>query len=157
MTVQPTGPASVVLYITPGEWRDLGLGEREEKERLARWALARAGVSPEGPLELEVFGADWGTLLFVRRLGEERRWFSFDRLEDLLAAARSVDAPPERAALFWLDKRWWVSLPAEERRWVHILSEFGQPRRAAPQCAHAHGTVIFPQGAFSRLLAYFPQ
>lgn len=158
MTIQPTGPSSVVLYITPGEWRARGMEEYRDKERLvplARWALAQAGLPSEGPLELEAFAAGCGTLLFVRRLTGGRTWFSFGRLEDLLAAARSVDAPPEGAALFWLDSGWWVSLPEEERRWVHILSEFGQPRPEAPPLAH--GTVIFPQGAFSRLLAYFPQ
>ena len=160
MTIQPIGPSSVVLYITPGEWRARELEGPDREARLlplARWALARTGIASEGPLELELFVSACGTLLFGRRLAGERRWFSVTRLEELLAAARSAAAPPEGAALFWLEERWWLSLPAEEQRWVHILSEFGQPRRTAPPLSETHGAVIFPQGAFSRLLAYFPR
>ena len=164
MTIHTIGPTRVVVYFTPAELRDRGCtAETLDEERaapLVRRALREEGIAAEGKMEIDAFPSDCGLLLFVHLTPPGRQWFSFGGLEELRAAARGGGAPPEDAALCWYGDRWWLSLPPEERRWGHILSEFGRPERDRPALDAAlaeHGAVIFHQQAFSRLLAYFPQ
>ena len=164
MSIYTIGPTRMVMYITPGELRDWGctvetLDEATAAE-LVRRALRERGMEAEGEMEIDAFPSSCGVLLFVHMIPLGRQWFSFGGLEELLAAARVCGTPPEDAALCWYGDRWWLSLPPEERRWGHILSEFGRPERDRPALDAAlaeHGAVIFPQQAFSRLLAYFPR
>ena len=164
MTIHTIGPTRVVVYFTPAELRDRGCTAETLDEELAaplvRRALREEGIAAEGKMEIDAFPSDCGLLLFVHLTPPGRQWFSFGGLEELLAAARGGGVPPEDAVLCWYGDRWWLSLPPEEKRWGHILSEFGRPERERPALDAAlreYGAVIFPQRAFSRLLAYFPR
>lgn len=164
MTIQTIGPTSVVLYLTPAELRDRGFtAETLDGPRaagLVRRALREWGAEAEGAMEIDAFPSDCGVLLFVHLTKPARQWFSFGALEELLAAARSGGEAPKDTDLCWYEGRWWLSLPPEEERWGHILSEFGRPERDRPALRARmaeHGATIFSGQAFSRLLAYFPQ
>ena len=59
---------------------------------LTRDAFREAGIDLEGSIEIEAYPESCGVLVFAHVHRPERVWFSFGRLEDLAAAARSL--PP---------------------------------------------------------------
>ena len=92
MTIQSIGSASVALYITPADLKEHGLTPAElTLERaleLTRTAFREAGMDLEGSIEIEAYPESCGVLVFAHVRKAERVWFSFERLEDLAAAAR---------------------------------------------------------------------
>lgn len=164
MTIQAIGTAGAALYLSPEDLRAEGFscGELPPERALEviRRACRRAGIALEGPLEIDAFPSGKGVLLFARTCRPRRHWLVFDCIEDLLAGGRALAEPPEEAALFWWEGRWWLSLPAEETRSAAVLSEFGQPCRpgeGAEARIEEHGAQVFSRAAFARLRDYFPR
>lgn len=164
MTIQAIGTAGAALYLSPEDLRAEGLsyGELppERALEIIRFACRRAGITLEGPLEIDAFPSGKGVLLFARTCRPRRHLLVFDCIEDLLAGGQALAEPPEEAALFWWEERWWLSLPAEETRSAAVLSEFGQPCHLGEGLEarlQEHGTQVFSQMAFARLADYFPQ
>lgn len=163
MTIQPIGSTSVALYITPADLKERGLTPSgltlERALELTRDAFAQAGITLAGSIEIEAYPDACGVLVFARISVPERIWFSFDGLEPLLTAARSLPDPLPDAALFWWEGRYWLSLPAGEGQAANRLSEFGRPETSHPhQEARLaeYGSVIADRGALAALLAFFP-
>ena len=163
MTIQSIGSASVALYITPADLKEHGLTPAElTLERaleLTRDAFREAGIDLEGSIEIEAYPESCGVLVFAHVHRPERVWFSFGRLEDLAAAARSLPQPSPKAALLWCEGRWWLSLPGEERGTAARMSEFGCWEADRPHldaCLAEHGRAVLEQDALAGILAYFP-
>ena len=163
MTIQPIGSASVALYITPADLKEHGLTPAgltlEQALELTRTAFRQAGMDLEGAIEIEAYPESCGVLVFAHVRAPERRWFSFDSLEDLAAAARSLPQPSPKAALLWWEGRWWLSLPGEERGTAARMSEFGCWEADRPHldaCLAEHGRAVLEQDALAGILAYFP-
>lgn len=163
MTIQPIGSASVALYITPADLKEHGLTPAgltlEQALELTRTAFRQAGMDLEGAIEIEAYPESCGVLVFAHVRAPERRWFSFDSLEDLAAAARAVATPRPDAALLWWGERWWLSLPVEEEQAAARPSEFGRGETDRPHLEASlaeHGRTVLPSDALTGLLAYFP-
>ena len=163
MTIQPIGSASVALYITPADLREHGLTPAgltlERALSLTRDAFRQAGITLEGPVEIEAYPDACGVLVFARVRQAERAWFSFAGLEEAAAAARALNPPPPDAALLWWDGRWWLSVDAGERQAAARLSEFGRCESARPHLEASlaeHGRPVWDRDALSALLTYFP-
>ena len=163
MTIQPIGSASVALYITPADLREHGLTPAgltlERALSLTRDAFRQAGITLEGPMEIEAYPDACGVLVFARVAPQPRQWFSFSGFEELLAAVRTLPAPCRDSALAWLDGRFWLSLPGSERGMAACLSEFGRTEAAGshPDARLAeHGRAILEQDAPAVLLRHFP-
>lgn len=163
MTIQPIGSASVALYITPADLKERGLTPSaltlERALELTQDAFNQAGITLAGSIEIEAYPDACGVLVFARVCAPERVWFSFEGLEPLLAAARSLASPLPDAALLWWDGRYWISVPSEDGKAVCRLSEFGRCETARPHLAARlaeHGYPILSGDAFSTLNTYFP-
>ena len=163
MTIQPIGSASVALYITPTDLKERGLTPAgltlERALELTRDAFAQAGITLDGAIEIEAYPDESGVLVFARVSAPERLWFSFDELESLLAAARSLPVPRPDAALLWWEGRYWLSLPAEAEQAANRLSDFGRAEMPLPhqQARLAeYGRMILDCNALGVLLCFFP-
>lgn len=163
MTIQPIGAASVALYITPTDLLEHGLTPAqltlEQALELTQTAFDQAGMTLDGPIEIEAYPDACGVLVFAHVRTPERLWLSFDDCEDLIDAARVLPMPCSDSALLWCDGRWWLSLPAAEERLADLLSEFGRTEAPHPQLdAHLteHGELILAQDALAVLLRHFP-
>ena len=70
MTIQAIGTAGAALYLSPEDLRAEGLsyGELppERALEIIRFACRRAGITLEGPLEIDAFPSGKGVLLFAR-------------------------------------------------------------------------------------------
>ena len=164
MTIQPIGPISVALFLTPDDLRPHGLTPQELTRdlalRLTRSAFLQAGMPADGPLEIEAYPDPCGVLLFARLREPEPLWFQFDDLEDLLSAARSLDGelPPE-TALYMYGDRYWLSLPPEAEQAACRLCEFARPGDPDPLRQARlleHGALLMPGAALELLLRWFP-
>ena len=161
MTVHPTGPGSVAIHLTSADLagRCAEAEELTEEAALsfARDAFARAGISPEGPIRLEIYPGRGGALVFAQ--GEPGRlWVSFGDFECLLSALRALPAPPS-AGLVWWEGCYWLSLPAGETGVQAILSEYGDVRRpdAMTRARLAeYGRPIAGADPAAKLLRCFP-
>ena len=163
MTIQSIGSASVALYITPADLKEYGLTPAElTLERaleLTRTAFRQAGIDLEGSIEIEAYPENCGVLVFAHVRLPERVWFSFERLEDVAAAARSIPKPCTETVLFWWEEQWWLSLPAGEEGAAAHLSEFGRCEEDRPHltaCLTEHGTRVLEENALAGILPYFP-
>ena len=139
MTIQPIGAGSAVLYITAADLKERGLTPAQ--------------------LTLEAYPEACGVLVFARVAPPSRQWFSFSAFEDLLSAVRALPVPCRDSALAWLDGRFWLSLPGNERSMAACLSEFGRKEDALghPDARLAeHGRSILEQDAPAVLLRHFP-
>lgn len=162
MTIQPIGPESVALYLTPADLREHGLTPEELTRDLAlvltRRAFQQSGLPAEGPMEIEAYPDPCGVLVFARLREPAPRWFSFEGLEPLLAAAGSLPVDGPDAALAFYDGCYWLSIPAGDVQAACRLSEFGAP--AADPFLDAkiaeRGAVLIPGAALSVLLHWFP-
>ena len=161
MTIQPIGPDSALLYLSPADLREKGLSGMELTPAqilpLCRAACRSADLDPEGPAELEMFPGEAGALIFLRVRPARHLWCCFADLEDLTAAVRARPDPPPEAVLYWWRDQWWLSLPRSEEGWAVHLSEFGAPVRDRPwlsaQLAE-HGALIFQERALEQILPY---
>lgn len=163
MTIQPIGAESMALYLTPADLRKHGLTPegitQEVALNLTRGAFAQAGIPVEGPVEIEAYPDLWGVLVFARLQPPKQAWFTFDSLEALLTAARSLGPLCPDASLLWCDGAYWLSLPAAEEQALCRLSEFGVQTQPAPYLdarLSEHGKTLIPGGALRLLLDYFP-
>ena len=163
MTIQPIGSASVALYITPADLKKHGLTPAgltlERALEITQDAFSQAGITLDGSIEIEAYPDACGVLVFARVHTPERTWFSFDSLEPLLAAARSLPAPRPDAALVWWRDRYWLSLPSGEEQAANHLSEFGRPEASFPHLEARlaeHGRPVLDADALTALLSYFP-
>lgn len=163
MTIHPIGAASVALFITPADLKEYGLSPdeltRELVLKVTKDAFREAGLSAEGPMEMEAYPDSCGVLVFVRLNPPAYAWFVFENLEDLLAAARALFGALPDAALTLYHEKYWLSVPAEDRRAVCRLTEFAAPAAVTPFLdaqITEHGAVILPGQAFSMLMHWFP-
>ena len=163
MTIQPIGPISVALFLTPDDLRVHGLTPQELTRdvalELSRGAFLEAGLPADGPMEIEAYPDPCGVLVFARIRAPERVWLSFEDCEDLILAARALPEPCPEAALTWCDGKWWLSLPAREEHLAGFLSEFGHTERDCPHLdarLAEHGKPVLPHDALSALLRHFP-
>ena len=163
MTIQSIGSASVALYITPADLKQYGLTPAElTLERaleLTRTAFQEAGITLEGGIEIEAYPENCGVLVFAHVRPAERSWFSFERLEDLAAAARCMPSPCPETVLFWWRERWWLSLPGDQIETAAFLSEFGRCETDRPHldaCLAEHGRRVLEENALDGILTYFP-
>lgn len=164
MTIQPIGPVSVALFLTPDDLRPHGLTPRELTRDLAlaltRRAFLQAGLPADGPMEIEAYPDPCGVLVFARLREPEPLWFLFDELESLLAAARGLAGTlcPETALYLYRDQ-YWLSVPPGEEEAACRLREFGRPVSADPLLAarlEEHGALLMPGAALECLLRWFP-
>ncbi len=162
MTIEPIGSASVALYITPADLRQRGLTPEsltlEGALSLARQAFQEAGITTKGAIEIEAFPDVCGVLVFARVQPREGGWYSFDSLEEVLAATHATPGPWPDAALTLWEGRYWLSMEGGEESIHCCLSEFGQPETPAPYFearVQEHGSVIIPGDAFGVLLRHF--
>lgn len=162
MTIQTIGSASVALYITPADLKQYGLTPAElTLERaleLTRSAFREAGIALEGGIEIEAYPESCGVLVFAHVRAPEQSWFSFERLEDLAAAASCMPEPCPEAALFWWEGRWWLSLPGYRRETAAFLSEFGRCEDHRPHleaCLAEYGRQVLERNALTGILTYF--
>ena len=163
MTIQSIGSASVALYITPADLKQYGLTPAElTLERaleLTRSAFREAGITLEGGIEIEAYPENCGVLVFAHVRAPDRTWFSFERLEELAAAARCIPRPCPDAVLFWWEERWWLSLPGDRRETAALPSEFGRCEDSRPHldaCLAEHGRKVLENNALAGILTYFP-
>ena len=157
MTIQPIGSASVALYITPADLEKRGLDPEtltlEQALSLTRAAFRQAGLTLEGAVEIEVYPERRGMLVFAHVRPRSRAWFSFRRLADLAAAARALGpAPPEGAALFWEEGRWWLALDGGGEGAAARLSEFGR----AEEPPAGRSRPVWERDALAQVLTYYP-
>ena len=160
MTIEPIGGEAAAVYITPAELKQWGLTPEsvtaEAAARLAREALAQAGMETEGTIEIEAYHDPLGVLLFARVRTEGERWFSFDGLEELLQGIQSLPHPrPEGALALWEGRYW---LRTEEQQGVCRLSEFGQRETPPPFFGirlEEQACFLIPAGAFEVLERHF--
>ena len=162
MTIQPIGAASVALYLTPADLKEHGLTPesltRELALTLTRDAFLRAGLPAEGPLEIEAYPDACGVLVFARVQSGRESWFSFEGLEEVLAAAHALPGPWPDATLTLWDGRYWLRLEGGDEKMVCCLSEFGRPETPSPHFdarLAEHGSVLIPGDAFGVLLQHF--
>lgn len=163
MTIHPIGSASAALYITPEDLEERGLTPAEltleDALSLTRTAFRRAGLTLEGTVEIEAYPERRGVLVFAHVRPRRQTWFSFPRLADLAAAARTLAPAPPEAALFWGEGRWWLALAGEAEEAAARLSEFGRAEGAAP-CLEArlaeHGRPVWGRDALAQVLTYYP-
>lgn len=162
MTIEPIGSASVALYITAADLKQRGMTPQsitlEEALRLARQAFEEAGITTDGAIEIEAYPNGCGVLVFARVQPGGGRWFSFDGLEEVLAAARAIGGPRPDAALTLWEGRYWLRLEGEDQRAACRLSEFGRPETPSPHFdarLAEHGSVLIPADAFGVLLRHF--
>ena len=162
MTIQPIGTASVALYITPADLKEHGLTPAgltlERALELTHSAFREAGITLDGSIEIEAYPEACGVLVFAHIKTPERLWFSFDALDPLLDAARTLPAPRPDAALLWWDGRYWLSLPGDADQAANHLSEFGccEDRRPHLEASLAeHGAPILTADALTALLRHF--
>ncbi len=162
MTIEPIGSASVALYITPADLEQRGLTPQsitlEEALRLARQAFAEAGIAADGAIEIEAYPNVCGVLVFARVQSGRESWFSFEGLEEVLAAAHALPGPWPDATLTLWDGRYWLRLEGGDERMTCCLSEFGRPETPSPHFdarLAEHGSVLIPGDAFGVLLQHF--
>lgn len=163
MTIQPISTGSAVLYITLTDLEERGLTPAQLTQtqalELTRTAFSQAGMSLNGPIEIEAYPEACGVLVFARVSPPPRQWFSFSSFEVLLSAVRALPAPCSASALAWLDGRFWLSLPGDERGLAACLSEFGRSEKgdSHPDARLAeHGRPILEHDAPAVLLRHFP-
>lgn len=163
MTIQPIGDQSVALYITHTDLRAHGLTPQSLTAQRAldmtRDAFRQSGLVLEGALEIEAYPDERGVLVFAHVRPPERLWLSFPDFEVLLSAQRALSAPPEGAALYWWEGRYWLSLPGAAQAAQAVLSEYGRTEEAGPQQEARlaeHGLPIAGEELFSTLSRYFP-
>ena len=162
MTIEPIGSSSVALYITPADLNQRGLTPQsitlEEALHLARQAFEEAGIATDGAIEIEAYPDVCGVLVFARVQPGGSSWFSFDGLEEVLAAAHAIAGPWPDAALTLWDGRYWLRLEGGDERMACCLSEFGRPELPSPHFdarLAEHGSVLIPADAFSVLVHHF--
>ena len=92
-------------------------------------------------------------LVFAHVCPRSRTWFSFRRLADLAAAAQALGpAPPEGAALFWEEGRWWLALDGGGEGAAARLSEFGR----AEEPPAGRSRPVWERDALAQVLTYYP-
>lgn len=162
MTIQPIGGASVALFITPADLKEHGLTPAqltlERALELTRAAFDEAGMRLNGAIEIEAYPDACGVLVFARIQAPERLWFSFSSFEEVLAAVGALPASCPESELFWLDGRFFLSLPGAETRLGALLSEFGRVERGSPHIdarLAEHGRAILTHDAPAELLRRF--
>ena len=162
MTIQPIGAASVALYLTPADLSEYGFTPSgltlEQALILTRRACDRAGIVLDGSVEIEAYPECCGVLVFahVRPVGP--CWFTFDDLKDVLQAALALRHTPVDAALWWWERKYWLSLPAEAEGAAAVCCEFGAPQSPdplRPARLDEAGKPIFAHNALSALYYHF--
>lgn len=163
MTIQPIGNTSMALYITPSDLEERGLTPAaltlEGALELTQSAFRQAGLTLEGSIEIEAYPDAWGVLVFAHMRRPDRVWFSFDGLEELLAAARALPEPRPDADLLWWEGRYWLALSAEERQSIARLWEFGREEETSFQQEARlaeYADPVLRGNALTALLEYFP-
>ena len=158
MTIQPISAASVALYLTPADLRELDVDPEaltaERTLELAREAFRRAGLPLEQPVEIETYPDQSGVLVFIHMNPVQPAAWCFEDWEDLLAAAAALGEDCPDAALYWWEGGCWLVMPGQDACLAARLSEFGSqeledPYRI-PRLAE-YGELLIPQNALAVL------
>lgn len=162
MTIQQINPASIAVYLTPGDLEARGYSAGaltlEQAFQLTRSACAELGYNTNGILEIEAFPDACGVLVFAKLHAHPQVHFSFAKFETVLSAVCALPRPLPDAALTYLDGTYYLSLAAQNKSCLHALSEYSTPIKDNPYfSAHLkeHGTPIFAQDALEQLICLF--
>ena len=162
MTIQPISAASAALYLTPSDLRERGIcaGEltAEHALELTREALSQAGLSLDGPLEIETYPDPCGLLVFVRVRPAQPTVWRFEDCESLLSAAAALGAEESEGALYGWRDRFWLVLPGREGSVSARVSEFGSQETGDPYLLarlEEYGVPLLPSNAPSVLQKQF--
>ncbi len=122
---------------------------------LVRQAQAARGLPVWESMEASLLQCGGSALLLA--WPTETAVYAFSAFEDLLCAALACPEPP-RAALTYLDGRWYLFLRCVRGRMPAVFGEFGErvPGSEAlliHQCEH--GALILPEDAVAALRRYF--
>ena len=160
MTIQPISAASVALYLTPADLRELDVDPEaltaEHALELARNAFRQAGLPLEPPVEIETYPDKCGVLVFIHINPVQPAAWYFEDWEALLAAA--VLLGEEDAALYWWEDGCWLVLPGQDAGLAARLSEFGsqelEDSYIIPRLAE-YGKCLIPENALAVLRRHF--
>lgn len=162
MTIQPIGATSAALYITAADLEEQGLTSGdltlEQALSLTRAAFTRAGLTLAGGIEIEAFPDQCGVLVFVHLTPPQRRWITFENLDDLLSALPLVPREVEGAALYHYDGWYYLALPIRNEAIALRLTEFGAAQQLTPlqeASLMEHGDPVAVGGLFSRFRRSF--
>lgn len=162
MTIQPISVHSVVLYLSPADLRERGISFDQlttaHALELTREAFCQAGLSPEGPLEIETYPEQCGVLVFVHIHPARQTVWRFADSESLLAAACALDGGGPDGALYCWDGCFWLVLSGPESGVCARLSEFGDQVSSDPYMAarlEEYASPLLPAGALAVLQRHF--
>jgi len=162
MTIQPISAASVAVYITPADLSRYGLTPAgltlEQALSLTREACREAGITLEGPVEIEAYPECCGVLVFARKRPAGALWFTFEDIESVLSAALALRHTGVDAALWWHEGRYYLALPPEAQGAAAVCAEFGSSLTPEPLLAQRldeAGHPIFAHNALSALCYHF--
>ena len=162
MTIQPISAASVALYLTPADLRELDVDPEtltaERTLELARDAFRRAGLPLEQPVEIETYPDKSGVLVFIHISPNQPAAWYFEDFEDLLAAAAALDEGSPDAALYTWEGGCWLVLPNRDIGLAARLSEFGSQELEDPYILPRlaeYGKLLIPENAPAVLRKHF--
>lgn len=162
MTIEPIGSTSVALYITPADLRQHGMTPEsltlEGALALAKQAFEEAGIATDGAIEIEAYPNVCGVLVFARVQPEEGGWYSFESLEDVLAAIGSLAGHWPDATLTLWEERYWLRLEGGGTGVQCRLCEFGRPEAPGEYLQarmQEHGSVLIAGDAIAVLQKHF--
>ena len=162
MTIQPISAASVALYLTPADLRELDVDPEtltaERTLELARDAFRQAGLPLEQPVEIETYPDKNGVLVFIHISPVQPAAWYFEDLEDLLSAAAVLGGDCPDSALYGWEDGCWLVLPGQDAGLAARLSEFGsqelEDRYIIPRLAE-YGKCLIPENALAVLRRHF--
>lgn len=162
MTIQPISAASVALYLTPADLRELDVDPEaltaERTLELARDAFRQAGLPLEHPVEIETYPDKNGVLVFIHISPVQPAAWYFEDLEDLLAAAGALGGDCPGAALYWWEEDYWLVMSGQDVSLAARLSEFGSQELEDPYILPRlaeYGKCLIPENALAVLKKHF--
>ncbi len=162
MTIQPISVHSVVLYLTPADLRERGISFDQlttaHTLELTREAFCQAGLTPEGPLEIETYPEQCGVLVFVHIRPAQQTAWRFADFESLLAAASALREDGPDGALYCWNECFWLVLSDQENDMCAWLSEFGDQVSSDPYIVarlEEYAVPLLPANALSALQRHF--
>jgi len=165
MTIQSTGPNSLVVLLPPWELAKEAAAPEPAGDAWARHlalhVMEEYGIGTDGVVEIEAFTGQGGLMIFVALRPEaqyETLYYQFDNLEDILQLSRRLlICPPRKSSLTYIEKKYVLSLSAPPREAVrlgYVAGEFG--RRLYRPAGYGrylaeHGKAVVQEDAVEKL------
>lgn len=158
MTIDPIDAAGAVLCLTPADLAgtDCALDSLTGQQALGllRDACRLRGIPLSGDLEVEIFPAPQGAMIFAHPRREGPLWIRFAALSALLRAARALRSTAIDAALWRDGDGYLLALPPGEEESARICCRWGSPLPLRPGPGEL-GRPLFPHFALQHIYRHF--